>query len=291
MSERIVTSIVDCACPQCGPSRRSNINRIREVRREWHSADGSFTWYCVRCGSSGANDRGVAVSSSASFNPKKVDLSNITKAQRASDLWRNSVSIHGTPAERYLTGRGIVRSLPTSLRFKENCSHPKGYILPAMIAKIEGGNSSAVHRTYLAQDGSRKADIAPDKAMLGSAAGGAVRLSPGNGPLLVAEGIETALSFLFPDVLFGAIISDPSASNLFSRSAILAALSTSGLKKLRLPEKPDQLTIAVDGDEPGREAANALAERAALLGWDVSLLRAPDGQDWNDVLIQELAKR
>jgi len=42
--------------------------------------------------------------------------------------------------------------------------------------------------------------------------------------------------------------------------------------------------IALDGDEPGRDAARALAERAYGLGWQVSLMPAPNGCDWNDVL-------
>ena len=45
-----------------------------------------------------------------------------------------------------------------------------------------------------------------------------------------------------------------------------------------------RLTIAPDGDQAGREAASALAERASALGWQVSLLPAPEGLDWNDVL-------
>ena len=87
---------------------------------------------------------------------------------------------------------------------------------------------------------------------------------------MVAEGIETALSL---------------ASGLLRGPAtVWAALSTSGLRGLILPSTQARLTIAPDGDEPGRNAASALAERAQALGWAVSLLAAPDGRDWNDVL-------
>ena len=37
----------------------------------------------------------------------------------------------------------------------------------------------------------------------------------------------------------------------------------------------------------GLQAGNALAERAAAGGWAVSMLPAPDGQDWNDVIRQK----
>jgi hypothetical protein len=127
-----------------------------------------------------------------------------------------------------------------------------------------------VHRTYLRADGSGKADIDPAKLMLGPTSGGAVRLTGAAGQLVVAEGIETALSL---------------ASGLLRAPAtVWAALSTSGIRGLRLPDHPGLLTIAPDGDTAGREAANELAARAHALGWQVSLLPAPDGRDWNDIL-------
>ena len=56
------------------------------------------------------------------------------------------------------------------------------------------------------------------------------------------------------------------------------------MKGLTLPPRPGKLVIAPDGDAAGREAANALARTASGLGWSVSLMTPPDGQDWNDVL-------
>ena len=138
------------------------------------------------------------------------------------------------------------------------------------MAAVQGANQPAVHRTYLRADGAGKADIDLAKLMLGPMTGGAVRLTNGPGPLVVAEGIETALSL---------------ASGLLRTPAtVWAALSTSGIRGLCLPNQPGRLTIAPDGDTAGREAANALAVRAHALGWQVSLLPAPDGRDWNDVL-------
>jgi hypothetical protein len=138
-----------------------------------------------------------------------------------------------------------------------------------MIALVEGGTDVAVHRTWLAEPG-RKAALDPAKAMLGPCGGGAVRLSGGPGPLVVAEGIETALSLL------SGLLSGP--------AAVWAALSTSGMKALALPPYAGRLVIAPDGDQPGRLAAQALARRASALGWEVSLLPAPEGRDWNDVI-------
>lgn len=109
--------------------------------------------------------------------------------------------------------------------------------------------------------------------MLGSVAGGAVRLSHGNHKLIVCEGIETGLSLL---------------SGLVSGSvSVWAALSTSGMKALSLPESPSLLTVATDGDDAGRAAGYALAERASANGWEVSMLPAHDGSDWNDILMMK----
>jgi hypothetical protein len=68
--------------------------------------------------------------------------------------------------------------------------------LPTMVAAVQrGADIPAVHRTYLSEP-ARKADVEPQKASLGPVKGGAIRLSAGVGPLVVAEGIETALTLL-----------------------------------------------------------------------------------------------
>lgn len=141
-----------------------------------------------------------------------------------------------------------------------------------MIGKLSGNIGTAMHRTYL-HSGGKKADLTPNKAMIGTCKGGAVEVAQGAGPLVVAEGIETALSL---------------ASGLHEGPAtIWAALSTSGIKSLSLPANPHKLIIASDSDDNGAgiKAAQALAHRANGLAWDVSLAPAPEGQDWNDFLM------
>lgn len=192
------------------------------------------------------------------------------RAEQARRLWLEAQPIAGTLAETYLRGRGITCPLPETLRFVPSCWHASARRYPAMVAMVEGCERFAAHRTYLAADGAGKAKADPAKAMLGAVQGGAVRLSDGPGPLVVAEGIETALSLL------SGILRGP--------ATVWAALSTSGIRGLHLHPEPGRLSIANDGDAPGREAAHALATRAHGLGWQVSLLPAPEGQDWNDVL-------
>jgi hypothetical protein len=193
------------------------------------------------------------------------------RAAQAESLWHEALPIGGTLAARYLRGRGITCPLPPTLRFHPDAWHgATATRWPAMVALVEGGEGFAAHRTYLRADGSGKAPIDPPKAMLGAVAGGAVRLSEGPGPLVVAEGIETALS------LACGLLGGP--------ATVWAGLSTSGMRALRLPPTPARLTIAADGDAPGRAAAHDLAMRAHGLGWAVSLLDPGDGLDFNDVL-------
>lgn len=198
------------------------------------------------------------------------------RSRQAREIWLDTVEIAGTVAETYLRSRGITCELPASLRFHPGCWHsPSCKRYPAMVARVDGSAGFAVHRTYLTPHGA-KADIQPNKMMLGLTKGGAVRLRGDTGPLVVAEGIETALSIAC------GIIRGP-----FS---VWAALSTSGMVSLKLPSTPRVITIAPDTEEAGQSAAYQLAEKAHSLGWDVSILNPPYGSDWNDVLIHEQKK-
>lgn len=196
----------------------------------------------------------------------------VKRERQAQAVWSESLPIHGTLAEAYLRARGITCALPESLRFHPACWHASAKRLPALVARVDGLERVAVHRTYLHTDGRSKADVKPNKAMLGRTVGGAVRVHDAAGPLVVAEGIETAMSL---------------ASGLLSTPAtVWAALSASGMSRLLLPAEPHRLLIAADGDAAGMAAAEALARRAAALAWSVEVQTAPEGLDFNDVLLE-----
>ncbi len=198
----------------------------------------------------------------------------IKEAQR---FWDRADPIAGTLGQRYLEARGISCPLPPALRFHPRCWHgPTAKCVPAMVAKVTiGSELVGVHRTFLAEPGIKAFDER-SKMMLGPCAGGAVCLSNGTGPLLVAEGIETALSLLC----------DPDTAHF----QVWAALSTSSMSGLLLPKFPGELILAPDGDTAGRKAAKGLAERAHSAGWLVTTINCPDGCDWNDVLRREMGK-
>jgi hypothetical protein len=217
-------------------------------------------------------DRGLSQADGSPQRDYKAEqaAADHKRSLQAMQLAREAIPITGTIAETYLRGRGITCPMSDMLRFHPACWHSSGKHLPAMVARVQGSDGYAIHRTYLAAGGSGKANVEPAKAMLGNCAGGAVRLMEADGPLVVAEGIETALS------LVSGLLQTP--------ATIWAAMSTSGMQNLRLPTIPARLTIASDGDPAGRTAAKMLAERAYKLGWTVSFLHAPEGKDWNDIL-------
>lgn len=262
-------------CPVCQPERRPD-QRGLSIRSE----AGQLLAFCHK---TGCDFRDIVKAAGLPPDALRQDPEEARKADaqreayaaeqraKARKLWASSATIRGTRGEAYLRGRGITCPLPPSLRWAADTFHgPSGRWLAAMVADVSTGG---IHRTFFDKAGGRIGGNA--KMMQGPCAGGAVALSEGPGPLVVCEGIETGLSLL---------------SGLLEGPAVVwAALSTSGLRALHLPADPGPLIIAADGDAPGREAATALAERAYSLGWQVSLLPAPEGQDWNDVLQGGLA--
>ncbi|WP_375615312.1 toprim domain-containing protein [Bartonella sp. AC10YNML] len=193
------------------------------------------------------------------------------KAERAKAIWQQSQPIKNTLAETYLRMRGITCDLPADLRFHSKCPHPSGGTLPALVALVKGAGSFAIHRTFLKDNGC-KTDQKPAKAMLGSVTGGGVHLSQANPKhLVICEGIETGLSLL------SGLLSEP--VNLW------ASLSTSGMMRVNLPPTKGRLTIAMDGDDAGRKAGFTLAARAYSHGFEVFMMQAPKGTDFNNVLL------
>jgi putative DNA primase/helicase len=199
------------------------------------------------------------------------DRNDAERTQMALRLWGVSVPATGTLVETYLRSRGIVMPIPATLRFHGGTKHARGKFWPAMVALVTRGTDGAplaIHRTFLARDGTSKAPIEPAKMMLGPCRGGAVRLGPITDQLLVAEGIENALSAMQA-----------------TGQAAWAALSASGLRALELPVEARDVVVLADGDEPGEAAAHDAARRWKRGGRRVRIARPPRGFDFNDVIL------
>jgi hypothetical protein len=129
----------------------------------------------------------------------------------------------------------------------------------------------AIHRTYLASDGSGKAKVDPVKLSLGSVSGGAIRLAPFDPgrPLMIGEGIETCLSAMIDS---GQAWSAVSAVNL--------------QHTLQLPPDVRDIIMLADNDPAGEAAVLGAALRWRHEGRRVRIARPPpEYNDFNDVLL------
>jgi len=205
--------------------------------------------------------------------PARPDpAATLNRTARALALWHGSEPAPGTPADRYLTDRGLPGLAASSaLRFRADCPHPDGGRLPALIALIQApdGAPVAIHRTFLRRDGTGKADIEPPKASLGPIRGGAIRLAEAGPDLVIGEGIESSAS----------------ASRLLGLPAWAAVSAGNLARSLILPPEVRSVVIAVDADPPGERAAREAAWRWQGDGRRVQLARPKiAGHDCNDAL-------
>jgi putative DNA primase/helicase len=192
-------------------------------------------------------------------------------------IWNAAVSADGSLAETYLAARGLHLTLPLTLRFHAGLKHPSGGTWPAMIALVASGLDDvplAIHRTFLAHDGSGKAPVAQQKMMLGPCRGCAVKLAKPRNVLMVGEGIETCLAAM-------------QARDL----PAWAALSTSGLLALGLPPELRDVIVLADGDEAGKTAARGAALHWKREGRRVRIAHASDGMDFNDMLLGQVSSK
>ena len=218
--------------------------------------------------------------------------------KRARRLWSLGRPIAGTPAETYLTSRGITRFGP-ALRYHPAVQYRDAEtgelaVAPAMLAKITDRSDEAtgVSRTWLDPERGSIADMINPKRLMGELLGSGVRFDDPASPILaVGEGIETVLS----------------VGSVLPKFAVTACLSATHLGLFDVPDAVRELWILKDADEAGSRAARTLRERLAgrtiviheiepvlgdfnddLTTWGTDALRARLHYDFGD-RINELA--
>jgi len=238
-------------------------------------------------------------------------------------LLREALPLWGTPAQFYLEARGIRESqmrwwwehAAPPLRFHRAILHLESRRkLAAMVAPItRTGHANkefiGLHRTFLEVDGSAKAEVTPNKKVLGAVSGGVIRLAPAGEHLVLAEGIETACSCMqatglpaWAGVSLGNMAGrgdreaqrragwhptrrDPRTHQRLFLPTTVPDMEAPGIV---LPPLVRRLTIAADNDSKDAESAHCLIERAAnrfsQMGLKVDIAWPPKGSDFNDVL-------
>ena len=204
-------------------------------------------------------------------------------------LWSEANPLSkGCPTHRYLFSRSIVvpfadlaglRCHPGVDYWDSSGDKPiKVGRFPAMLGLVTlpSGEPATIHITYLTKDGA-KAEVDRVRKLMPTTRpmnSGVVRLESlkPNQDLLVAEGIETALSLktLHPEVCAWACISAGNMENFVA------------------PGDASTIYIGADNDESftGQAAAFSLAKKLRLKKFEVRVLMpAMMGTDWNDELV------
>ena len=184
--------------------------------------------------------------------------------QKLKAVWGGTVKDLGRIAE-YFKHRGLSIPVPSTIRLHPSLSYfhqgpPVSY--PCMIARITLGDESVgLHRTWLDPDGQGKATCSqPRKTWkcVESMTGGAIQLYPleKGKPLVVAEGIETAL-----------------AIREITGLPVWSATSSRMLEKIAVPSVVETVLIGADKDKSkaGQRAADKLANRLTQEGRKVQI--------------------
>src|SRR3954447_22182070 len=72
--------VVDAACPECGPQRRTTINQRRKVLRVWCDTASFLTYRCARCEIEGHAYDGSAVTQR--FDPAVLERAKAKAKER-----------------------------------------------------------------------------------------------------------------------------------------------------------------------------------------------------------------
>ena len=205
-------------------------------------------------------------------------------------LWNYSRAIAGTPAEKYLSARGIWSINHSSiLRFHPEVGYydfaSKKFIgkFPAMLAPMTNaaGTVIALHRTYLTPQGDKAPVAEPKKLTMTTEPpqGAAIKLFKCSEILGVGEGIETVL-----------------AAHAISRMPVWSAYSAGNLEVLEIPNTVRHVVIWGDYDRKGagQRSSEILAKRMIKSGRTVEV-HLPKGDipagakgiDWLDVLLTQ----
>jgi P4 family phage/plasmid primase-like protien len=191
------------------------------------------------------------------------------KTAKIPDILKSCIPVARTPAETYLQKRGIVKSVPDCLAYRPNAYGQYG----ALVAKStdERGNVLAVQQIYITHEG-EKAPVPvvkrTNKAVEKWAEKSAVRFA-GSQPIILAEGVETALSIWQE-----------------TGRETWACLGLSNIGNAPLPEK-SAVTVARDGDVKGSKADVQIKkeiQKLARRGFVVSVATPPDNMDFNSLL-------
>jgi hypothetical protein len=196
------------------------------------------------------------------------------KPQNFLSIWNEACDIQNTIAQKYLHSREItIHVEDDTLRYHPKLWHASSkHFFPGLIAAARCWPCEkiiAIHRTFLDPVSNGKANICPNKMILGPISGCAVRFGKDLGHIIVAEGIETALS-------------------IYQETGMTtwAALSATNIPNIILPPRETTrfITLALDNDKAGIESGKKAAKQWVTEGREVKKALPPVNKDFNDLI-------
>lgn len=214
------------------------------------------------------------------LSPRPVEHDEMPPEMEEHERFRRALRILRAAAanderpEKYLAARGIERCPDNAMLLSATDSRKLlGVGYPAMVLPVvRDGKLVGAHVTSLSKNADTKlakSDGAAKK-LFGPIKGGYVQLSEidPDGPLIVAEGIETTLSAMQVSALAG-----------------VAALNAGNMEVVELPEVAE-IIVCPDNDEAGVQSAEKLTKRLAAVGQRVrkAVLESDEYGDFNDAV-------
>jgi putative DNA primase/helicase len=275
-------------CPLCSADRRTPQKRHSKVLAINLIEPEFAVYFCNHCGENGychpnAPRRVVDLAEQQRRRDeakRHAETERQKRKDQALKLWDEGQPFRGSPAQSYLLHtRGIGDWLDTFpyldqvFRFHPNCKfglerHP---CLIALVTDIKTDAPIAIHRTALTKHDPPQKIF---RMSLGPTGGGCIKISPdrevhsGSG-LMIAEGVETTLA----------------ASKLLQFKPIWSMIDATHLEKFPVLSGIDCVTIAVDNDDAGQQAAAKCTRRLLGAGIEVITVKTNKVNDFNDYLL------
>lgn len=194
-------------------------------------------------------------------------------------IWKLCQDYKGTIAENYFHSRAIylVDDEP-SIRFHAKIYNKELDLkIPAVLFKVTENPTSpitAIHRIYIAKDGSRKAKINNQKMALGSIQGAGIWFGDPGPKLAIVEGPENALSIRVLGFPF-----------------VACTINATNFSNLTIPKYVKEIVLLPDPDKAGRENAHKAVKAYGRSDATIKIVFPPEKKlengklaDWNDIL-------
>ena len=278
-------------CPLCSAGRRTANSRSSKVLAVTRIDADHINFYCNHCGVNGYAHPATGTSRQldhTELQRRREQAARFAaherkrRTQSAVSLWEEAGAFAGSLAESYLRETrkigdwlDVLPFLDRVFRFHPGCPFGNERLpcLLALVRDIKSNAPLAIHRTALTKDGHKI-----DRMSLGPVGGGAIKISTVfeiHRGLMIGEGIETVLS----------------ASKYFQFKPVWSLIDAGNLSKFPAPlgGAVKCVTIAIDNDEAGIEAAEQCTQRLLEAGVEVVTAKPNRVNDFNDLIVGDSA--